>query len=117
LSESFLKRYQPVCRKGLKALRVILFMVYRVLGRLLWRGGLERAKVVILHRGAPGDRKTIPGSRITEVKKSYLVCRDETGVSSALYGRGTDRQVTIPLHRVLEVRLDGRQIWKRAGKA
>jgi uncharacterized protein (UPF0248 family) len=81
-------------------------MVYRVLGRLLWKGALGRADVVILHRGAPRDRKLIPGSRITEVKKSYLVCRD-----------GANRKVTIPLHRVLEVRLDGRQIWKRAGKA
>ncbi len=95
-------------------------MVYRVLGRLLWKGGLERAEIVILHRGSPGDRKTIPGSRITGVKKSYLVYRNGnyTRASSARgYGRGADRQVTIPLHRVLEVRLDGRQVWKRAGKA
>ena len=95
-------------------------MVYRILGRLLWKGGLERADIVILHRGSPGDRKVIPGSRITEVKKSYLVYRDDnyTRVFSArTYGKGADRQVTIPLHRVLEVRLDGRQVWKRAGKA
>lgn len=93
-------------------------MVYRVLGRLLWRGGLERSEVVILHRGAPGGRKTVAGSRITDVKKGCLVYRNDTRVFSARsYGKGADRQVTIPLHRVLEVRLDGRQIWKRAGKA
>jgi uncharacterized protein (UPF0248 family) len=95
-------------------------MVYRVLGRLLWKGGLGRAEVVILHRGSPGDRKAIKGSRISEVKRSYLVLRDDShkGLLSARgYGSGADRNVTIPLHRVLEVRVDGRQVWKRAGKA
>jgi uncharacterized protein (UPF0248 family) len=80
-------------------------MVYRVLGRLLWRGRLGEAEVVILHRGAPQDRKTIPGSRIVSVRKSCFVYKD-----------GGGRETTIPLHRVLEVRLKGKAEWKRKEK-
>ena len=80
-------------------------MVYRVLGRLLWRGGLERAEVVILHRGAPGDRKVIPGRQVTSVKRGYLLYRNDSG-----------EEIIIPLHRVLEVRLNGETLWKRKEK-
>jgi uncharacterized protein (UPF0248 family) len=80
-------------------------MVYRVLGKLLWKGGLRRSEITILHRGAPGDRKVIPGSSVKEVKKGYLI----------ITGPGEEETV-IPLHRVMEVRTDGKQIWKRAGK-
>jgi uncharacterized protein (UPF0248 family) len=80
-------------------------MVDRVLGRLLWKGMMDRAEVIILHRGAPGDRKAVKGSQIREVKKSFLVTDSAEG------------EAVIPLHRVMEVRLDGKPVWKRAGKA
>lgn len=81
-------------------------MVYRVLGKLLWKGGLERAEIAIVHRGAPGDVKVIEGSRVDEVKSGYLTYTNRFG-----------EDTVIPLHRVLEVRLDGKQLWKRARKA
>ena len=80
-------------------------MVYRILGRLLWKGRLGEAEILILHRGAPGNRKTISGRQITSVKKSFFVYRDQRG-----------RETTIPLHRVLEVRLKGKAEWKRKEK-
>ena len=80
-------------------------MVYGVLGRLLWKGRLGDTEVVILHRGAPEDRKVVSGSSIVSVRKSCLVYRDNSG-----------RETTIPLHRVLEVRLDGKPEWKRKEK-
>jgi uncharacterized protein (UPF0248 family) len=94
-------------------------MVYGVLGRLLWRGELDKAEIVIIHRGAPGDSKIIPGGLVTHVKRSHLIYRGNniTGALSAkTTGKEAERQVTIPLHRVLEVRLDGKKIWKRARK-
>ena len=81
-------------------------MVYRVLGKLLWKGGIKEAEVVILHRGAPDDRKTIPGRRIKEIKKGFLVYLNQQG-----------EETVIPYHRVLEVRKDGKAIWKKHGKA
>jgi uncharacterized protein (UPF0248 family) len=85
-------------------------MVYRVLSKLLWSGDLGRAGILIIHRGAPGDRKLIPGGLVIQVKRGHIVCRNQDAEEP-------DREVTIPLHRILEVRLDGRAVWKRAGKA
>jgi len=51
-------------------------MVYprEVLNELKWhRGRLEDAQIIILHRGAPGDRKVIPGSDIVELGRSFFV--------------------------------------------
>jgi uncharacterized protein (UPF0248 family) len=79
-------------------------MVFRVLGRLLWEGRLENAGILIIHRGAPGDIKEIAGSSITEVKRSYVTVR------------GSPQDTVIPLHRIVEVRVDGKQVWKRAPK-
>jgi len=78
-------------------------MVYETLNRLRWKGGLEDCEIIILHRGAPGDKKLIPGKSVTEVKKSYFYyrnCKD-------------GRETYIPLHRVLEIRLKGKVLWKR----
>jgi uncharacterized protein (UPF0248 family) len=75
-------------------------MVFQTLNRLKWVGGLRDCEIVILHRGAPGNRKTIPGSHLTEIKKSYFCYRN-------------GRETRIPLHRILEVRLEGEAIWKR----
>ncbi len=79
---------------------LILFMVFEVLNRLKWKDGLGGVEIIILHRGAPGNRKVIMGNEVTEIKRSYLV-----------YGI-----TEIPLHRIREVRKDGRTIWKREGK-
>ncbi|MCX6814331.1 MAG: RNA repair domain-containing protein [Candidatus Aenigmarchaeota archaeon] len=78
-------------------------MVFQVLNRLKWKGGLEKCEIIILHRGAPGDRKTIYGSHVTEIRRSYFS-----------YKNG--REITIPLHRILEVRLEEKMIWKRKEK-
>ena len=78
------------------------FMVFDTLNRLNWTGRLHAAKVVILHRGAPEDRKVILGSSITQVKKSHFYYKDG--------GKGS----FIPLHRVLEIIVDGETAWKRS---
>jgi uncharacterized protein (UPF0248 family) len=76
-------------------------MVFQTLNKLKWAGSLDKCEIVILHRGAPEDRKAIPGGKLTELKKTYFS-----------YDSGRE-EVTIPLHRVLEVRLDGKTVWKR----
>ena len=76
-------------------------MVFQTLNKLKWTGKLDKAEIVILHRGVPNDRKTIPGSSITEVKKGYFSF--EAG----------GRETTIPNHRIREIRLDDKTIWKR----
>ncbi len=76
-------------------------MVYNTLSKLKWTDGLGDCEIIILHRGAPGNRKVISGKSITQVKKSYFYYRE-----------GKD-EIFIPLHRILEIRKGGKIIWKR----
>ena len=79
-------------------------MVFQTLNRLKWASGLADARIVILHRGTPENRKVIEGKDVTEVKRSYFV------FSKA------GRETVIPNHRVLEVALEKKVIWKRTAR-
>lgn len=92
--------------ESLKGFLTNLFMVYNVLGRLLWCDGLHGAEVVIRHRGSPGDVKTIRGETIKEIKRGFFIHSSSPG-----------EETVIPLHRIQEVRNHGETIWKRPGKA
>jgi uncharacterized protein (UPF0248 family) len=76
-------------------------MVYQTLNKLKWTGRLDQAEIVITSRGSPGDRKTILGKQITQIKKSYF------------YFEGEGKETFIPLHRVLEIKLKGKTIWRK----
>lgn len=76
-------------------------MVFQALNKLKWKGDLDQAEVVVLSRGSPNDRKTIPGRNIIGIKRSHFYYRDN------------DRETFIPNHRVLEIRIEGKTIWKR----
>ena len=77
-----------------------MVMAFEVLNRLKWKGGLERCEIVILHHGAPGDRKAIHGPQVSGLDRHYF-----------WYKNG--RETTIPLHRIREIRLDEKLIWER----
>jgi len=79
-------------------------MVFETLNRLKWNEKMESCSVTILHRGAPEDRKIIDGVDIIELKKSYFTYQT----------RG--KESTIPLHRVLEIKVNGKTSWKRKTK-
>ncbi len=76
-------------------------MVFNTLNKLKWTNNLKDCKIVILHRGLPENRKIISGEKITELKRSYFLYKD------------SDREVFIPLHRVIEIKVKGKIIWKR----
>lgn len=70
-----------------------------VLNRIKWSSGssLSRAEVVILHRGALGDRKKILGDQIISIGHLFFETKD----------------ATIPFHRILEIWYDGKQIFDK----
>ena len=76
-------------------------MLQDILGKLNWSGELKECEIVIRHRGAPNDELAVPGSKITEVKRSYFSYISEEG------------EVTIPMHRILEVRKKREVLWKK----
>ena len=73
------------------------------LNRLKWHPefSLREARVVILHRGVPGDVKTIEGGDILELGHSFMRVRVAEG------------EVEIPYHRVLRIEAGKRILWQR----
>ncbi|RLJ06255.1 MAG: hypothetical protein DRP13_02990 [Candidatus Aenigmatarchaeota archaeon] len=76
-------------------------MVFQVLNKLKWTGKIGEAKIIILHRGAPENKKTVYGKNIKELKKSYFIYKNK-------------EETFIPLHRVLEVWVKNRLVWKKS---
>ena len=70
-----------------------------VLNRLKWEKGLslQDAEIVIIHRGAPGDRMKIPGKEVVSIGHMFF----ETPSTS------------IPLHRVTEIWHRGEKIFDK----
>ena len=71
-----------------------------VLNRLRWslgEDGLVGVSVVILHRGAPGDRRTLDAGEIIRLGKGSFETSD----------------AAIPYHRVLEIHLGGEVVYRR----
>ncbi len=76
-----------------------------ILNKLRW-DTTEKADDYLItyrHRGAPDDSKTVKASAILKLGKSYFTLASES-----------EDEVTIPFHRVLEVRNKATQklIWK-----
>lgn len=76
-------------------------MVFEILNKLKWTGKLGEVEIVIIHRGAKDNKKIIYGSSVTEIKRSHF-CYMERG-----------KEIYIPNHRVLEIRMEGEILWKR----
>jgi uncharacterized protein (UPF0248 family) len=62
---------------------------------------LNKARVTILHRGAPGDQRLIGGGEILELGRGFMRVRSPEG------------EVEIPYHRVLRIEVEGRTVWER----
>ncbi len=80
-----------------------------ILNKLRWDASekVDEYLITYRHRGAPGDSKTVKASAILKLGKSYFTLPSES-----------DDEVTIPFHRVLEVRNKATQevIWKSRRK-
>ncbi|MEE9406298.1 MAG: RNA repair domain-containing protein [Candidatus Aenigmarchaeota archaeon] len=76
-------------------------MLQDILGKLKWSGELKECEIIIRHRGAPNDELAISGDKVTEIKKSYFSYQ------------GEEEEVTIPMHRILEVRKGLKTLWQK----
>jgi uncharacterized protein (UPF0248 family) len=76
-----------------------------ILNKLRWDSGEKAEEYLITyrHRGAPGDVKRVKASAILKLGKSYFTLPSES-----------EDEVTIPFHRVLEVRNTATEevVWK-----
>ena len=74
--------------------------LHELLSQLEWGEGipLEELEFLVVHRGAPDDRRLLAAPEVVGRDRSYLL----------LEGGGA-----VPYHRVLEVRRAGRVLWAR----
>lgn len=75
------------------------------MNKLKWGGAdkLENAKITILHRGAPNDKRVVAGTEILELGHGFMRVVSPEG------------EVEIPYHRILRIEIDGRVIWEKQG--
>lgn len=75
------------------------------LNKLRWHPKLDLrdATVTILHRGAPGDVRTIIGDDIKELGRAFMRVLAPEG------------EVYIPYHRILRIEAGGRVLWEKRG--
>jgi len=68
------------------------------LNRLKWdsRYDIGKFNIIILHRGAPNNRRKIPCKNI-ELGRSFF----------------STRETRIPYHRILEIRKGNKIVWKK----
>jgi len=76
-----------------------------MLNKLKWGGEdeLQSAKVTILHRGAPNDKRVIKGNDILELGRGLMRVASPEG------------EVEIPYHRILRIEARGRVLWDKRG--
>lgn len=77
-----------------------------LLNRARWGGGdLQDLEIVVVHRGAPGDRRALSGSRIVTVGPAGIELMPEASEEEGAF---------IPYHRFLAIRgPDGSLLWDR----
>ncbi len=61
--------------------------IRNILNGIKWTKKLEDVRIIYLHRGAKDEKKTIAGTDIVKIKKSYLETKSST----------------IPYHRILKI--------------
>ncbi len=72
-----------------------------ILNEIKWRFDLRRCKVYYIHRGVPGDIKTVEGSSVMKIERSFLVLE------------GAVQDVYIPYHRIVRIDYDGITVYLR----
>ncbi|MDB4947001.1 MAG: 3-terminal phosphate cyclase [Labilithrix sp.] len=77
-----------------------------LLNRAQWRdAGLHALEVHVLHRGAPGDRRAISGSRIRAIRSAGIELAPETDDADPVF---------VPYHRFLAIRdAEGNDVWTK----
>jgi uncharacterized protein (UPF0248 family) len=78
-----------------------------------WRDGdLDRVEIDVVHRGAPGDQRTVYGDAITAVVAEGVRLRASHS-SWAAEDETDDGEVFIPFHRMIRVRHPDGTLWEK----
>ncbi len=72
-----------------------------IFNEIKWRFDLSRCRIYYVHRGAPGNVRTVEGSAIRNIDRSFLVLE---GVAEDVY---------IPYHRIFRIEFNNHIIFER----
>ncbi len=72
-----------------------------ILNEIKWRFDLGKCKVHYIHRGAPGDAKSIEGSAIKSIDRGFLILA------------GEEQDIYIPYHRIFRIEFDNQIVFER----
>lgn len=80
-----------------------MFTIRETLNKIKWstKGGLSDCEIIITHRGAPGDIKTIQGRGIKDVAPRALIIEED------------GEEIIIPFHRIRQIRKGGLVVWQK----
>ncbi|MBM4240997.1 MAG: DUF504 domain-containing protein [Euryarchaeota archaeon] len=75
-------------------------MAKNILDMVIWHPEMEigRCEITYLHRGSPGNLKSVDGYMIDRLERGFLILNDGT---------------QIPFHRIVKIEYDEDIIWKK----
>lgn len=74
------------------------------LNKLKWHPdlNLNEAEVTIVHRGAPGNKRTIEGKNILDLGSGFMLVKRD------------NEEAEIPYHRILKIETPEEIIWQKS---
>jgi len=80
--------------------------IRETLNRIKWASpsGLSDCEIVIVHRGVPGDLKTIKGSTIKDVAPRAMLIEEK------------GEEIVIPYHRIRVIRKGSMVVWEKKSR-
>ena len=75
-------------------------MARNTINMILWHPDMKNTetKITYIHRGVPGNLKTINGDSITKLERGFLVLKEGT---------------QIPVHRIIKITNNNKILWKK----
>ncbi len=75
-------------------------MARNTINMILWHPDMKNTetKITYIHRGIPGNLKTINADSITKIERGFLVLKEGT---------------QIPVHRIIKITNNNKILWKK----
>jgi uncharacterized protein (UPF0248 family) len=75
-------------------------MARNIINMILWHPDMQitNTKIIYIHRGAPGNLKTISGNSIARLDRGFLILKEGT---------------QIPVHRIVKITNGNKVLWKK----
>lgn len=75
-------------------------MARNIINMILWHPDMDikDTKITYVHRGAPGNLKTIDGNSIDKMERGFVLMKEGT---------------QIPFHRIVKIEINNKILWQK----